>query len=438
MKTNLEEISAVKKRVTVEVEAEEVGRKINEAYKTLGKRAKIPGFRPGKVPRKILERYFSDQVAEDVTRSLVSETLPKAVEETQTYPLTTPLVENETLRVGQSFKYAAVMEVRPTIELKAYKGLDVEKETLSVTDDGVNKELDQIRNASGQLKPAADGRAVQEGDYVIIGYEGFEGDKPLEGVKAKDFLVRVGSGEFHPEIEKGLLGLKSGDEAEIQVDFDEKDANTRLAGKKVRFKVEIGDVKVMDLPELNDDFAGSLGADFTDLETLKKRIREDLTVREEKRIERELKKTLLKKISETVEIELPECLVDSELRYSIESLKRNLMRMGSSMEKAGLREEKLIEDFRPAAERRVKDLLILGEIAKENDLTITEAELAEGYREMAERMGQDAQTLRQYYEANQLVDPLRERLLEEKTLNYLVETANLEEVEASRIDRGQT
>jgi len=438
MKTNLEKISTVKTKLTVEIEAEEVGKRVDEAYRTIGKKAKIPGFRPGKIPRKILERYFSEQVAEEVTRSMVSETLPKAIEETQSFPLTMPLVENEALRMGQEFKYAAVMEVKPTIELQPYKGLDVEKEIFSITDESVARELEEIRRASGQLKPAEAGRGVQEGDYAVIEYEGFEDEKPLEGVKAQDFLVRVGSDEFHPEIEKALIGLKIGEKTEIEVDFGQDDTNSRLAGRRVTFKVEVRDIKVMDLPELNDDFAKNLGSDFSDLDTLKKRIREDLIAREEKRVDAELKKRLLKKISDTVEFELPECLVDSEIRYSIEGLKRNLTRMGSNMEKAGLKEEKLKEDLRPAAERRVKDLLILGEIAKESNLTISEAELSEGYKEMAEKIGQDPQVLRQYYEANQLVDPLRERLLEEKTLNYLVEAANINEKEASLIDRGPT
>jgi len=438
MKTNLEKISGVKRKLTVEVEAEEVGKRVNEAYKTIGKRAKIPGFRPGKIPRKILERYFSAQVAEDVTRSLVSETLPQAVEETQSFPLTTPLVENEELRVGQDFKYAAVMEVKPAIQLKPYKALDVEKEIVSVTDEAVAKELEEIRKATGQLKPAEAGRGLQEGDYAVIEYEGFDGGAPLEGVKAKDFTVKVGSREFQPEIEKALLGRKIGERIEIGVDFGPDETNSRAAGKKVDFKVEVKDIKVMELPELNDDFAKSLGAEFNDLETLKKRIKEDLVAREEKRADGEVKKRLLKKISDVVEFELPECLVDAEVRYGIEGLKRNLVRMGSNLAKAGLNEEKLREEMRPAAEKRVKDLLILGEIAKENDLAVSETDLSDGYREMGEKFGQDPQVLRQYYEANQLVDSLRERLLEEKTLNYLVQTANIHKQESSHIDHGQS
>jgi trigger factor len=435
MKTSLEEISTVKKKLVVEVDAEEVDRKLGEAYKRLGKSAKIRGFRPGKIPRKILEQYFGEQVVEDVARGLVSETLPVAVEETKTYPLTMPMVENEALRAGQKFRYAAVLEVKPVFELKDYTGLAVEKEVLSVSDEDVNKQLEEIRRANGELKPIEEKRGVQQDDHVVLEYEAFEGAEPLEGVKAQNFMLRVGSHDFHPEFEKKLIGLKAGETATIEVDFEEDYFHSRLAGKKVHFKVKVIDVKVMELPALDDGFAKSLGADFQDLETLKAKINEELLAKEEKRVDAELKKRLLKKISDTVDFELPESLVESELRFSIENVKQNLMRMGGSMEKAGLTEAKLKEDFRPAAEKRVKDLLILGEIARQHDLTIEESELAEGFKAMAERLGQDAEMLRQYYEAKQLVEAFKENLLEEKTLNYLIKAANITEVEGAQINR---
>jgi trigger factor len=434
MKTNLEEISTVKKKLLVEVEAEEVDRKLNKAYKDLGKRAKIRGFRPGKIPRKILEQYFGEQVVEDVARGLVSETLPTAVEETQTYPLSMPMVENETLRAGQNFRYAAIIEVKPVFELKDYTGLEVEKEALSVTDEDVDKQVEEIRRTNGTLNSLEEERGIQENDYAVLEYEAFEGDKPLEGVKAQNFMLRVGSHDFHPEFEKKLFGLRVGETASIEVDFEEDYFHSRLAGKKVRFKVKVVDVKVMELPPLDDAFAKSLGEDFPDLETLKNKVKEELIAKEEKRIDTALKKSLLKKISDTVDFELPESLVDSEIRLAIDNVKQNLMRMGGSMEKAGLTEPKLRQDFRPASEKRVKDLLILGEIARQNDLTISEPELVDGFKDLAERSGQDAEVLQRYYEAKQLTEAFKEQLLEEKTLNYLVKAANISEVNAAHFN----
>jgi trigger factor len=433
MKASIEEITPVKKRLTVEVEAEEVNRKIDEAYKELKKKARVDGFRPGKVPRNILERHFGDQVTQDVKRGLLSETLPRAFEETKIFPVVMPVIEDESLKAGEGYKYIALMEVRPQFELKDYMGLEVEKEIVSVSDETLNSQLEEIRRVNSRMKPLDEDRGIQNDDCAILEYEAFEGERPIEGMKGENFLVRVGNSQFHPEFEKGLLGLKSGESAEITVDFEQGHPNTKLAGKKVLFKVKVTDVKLMELPELNDDFAKSLGADFNDLESLKNRIREDIKGREEKRVDRELKRKLLDRIAATVSFELPESLVESEMKYALETVKQNLLRMGSNFDKAGLKEDKVREDFRPASEKRVKDLLILGEIARLNDLTLSETELDEGFADLAKGIGQDPKVVRQYYEAKGLLDGFQDRLLEEKTLNYLVKGAKIREFEAARI-----
>jgi trigger factor len=433
MKASIEQITPVKKRLTVEVDAEEVSRKIEEAYKELRKRAKVSGFRPGKVPRNILQRYFGDQVTQDVKRGLLSETLPQAFEETKIFPVAMPVIENESLKAGEGYTYVALMEVRPEFELKDYMGLEVDKERVSVSEETVNSQLDEIRRVNSRLKPLEEDRGIRDDDCAILEYEAFEGEKPIEGVKAQNFLLRVGTNQFHPEFEKGLLGLKAGDSTEIAVDFEQDHPDTKLAGRKVLFKVKVTDVKLMELPELNDDFAKSLGADFNDLETLKNRIREDIKGREEKRVDRDLKRRLLDRIGATLSFDLPESLVDSEMRYAVETVKQNLIRMGSNFDKAGLTEEKVREDFRPASEKRVKDLLILGEIARQNELALSEIELDAGFADLAKGIGQDPKVVRQYYEAKGLLEGFRDRLLEEKTLNYLVKGAKIREVEAARI-----
>ena len=433
MKANLEDISAVKKKVTVEIEAKEVDNRLDKAYREYGKKAKIHGFRPGKIPRRILENYFAEQVVEDVTREIVNDTLAKAMEETKAVPISMPVIENESLKVNQTFKYSALVEVRPKFELKDYKGLQVEKEIYSVNDQDVEKHLREIRETHGKLINIDEDRGVAEGDYVILEYEGFEGEKALEGIKSHNFLLRIGSNDFHPDFEKALIGIHKGDQTEITVDFEDSYYHAKLAGKSVDFKVKVIEIKKMELPELNDEFASKLGADFDSLEALKEKIKEDLTTREEKRIDKELKERILKQISDQVSFELPESLVEAEIGYAIENIKQNLIRAGSNMEKAGLREEKLKQDFRPAAEKRVKNMLILGEIAEKDDINISESDLDEGYTEMAKSLGQDAEVLRQYYEANNLVDSYRGKLLEEKTLNYLVKSANILEVSADEI-----
>jgi trigger factor len=437
MKTNFETISPVKKKLTVEVGAGEVDSKLNIAYRDMAKRAKIPGFRPGKAPKKILERYFGAQVTDDVIKAIISETFPKAVEEGDLFLLGTPLLEKGDLKAGEDFKYSATMEVRPEFELKDYLALEFEKEKCVIADEDVKKRLEQIQQAHGQLTTVEEDRPVKEGDYVIIEYEGFEGDAPIDGIKSSNFLLKVGSGDFHPQFENGLLGLKKGEGAEIDVDFEETYYHQMLAGKKARFKVLIHELKEMVLPELNDAFAGNFGTDFKDMKDLEKKVRELIQTEEEKRIDADLKKRLTRKIAEGVEFELPEVLVASEVDNALARVRENLMRSGSSLEKAGLSEEKLRGDFREDAENRVKEMLILGEIAKREDIDVDEQELSRGIESIAISMGQPAETIRKYYEARGLMDSLRATLMEEKTLNYLVEHASIKDVEKGMVQQAQ-
>jgi trigger factor len=429
MKTSLEDIGPVKKKLSIEIESQEVDRKLNETYRELKKRATIPGFRPGKVPRRLLERHFGHQVHEDVTSTLISETFPKAIEEAKTFPLGTPILEKGTLKQGQNFKYSAVMEVRPHFELKGYLGVEVEKEKYTVTEEQVRTRLDQIRKAHGKLTSISPDRPVQKDDYVVLDYEGFEEGTPIEGVKAPNLLLQVGKNDFHPKFEEALIGLRRGSEVEITVEFEPTYYHKKLAGKKVCFKVSVTDIKEMVLPELTDDFARDLGADFKHLEELKHKVKEAIIAEEEKRIDGEMKQRLLQVISEGVDFELPQVLVESEIDYAVEKIRQNLLRSGSSIETAGLSVEKIRRDFRPTSEKRVKEMLILGEIAQSENLMVEDEDLEKGFRDLASSTGQNSQTLRRYYEANNLLDSLKQRLLEEKTLNYLVEHATISEVD---------
>ena len=276
MKTNLEDLSPVKKKLEIEIEAGEVAKKIDEAYKDLKKEVKLPGFRPGKAPRTLLERQFGDQVMEDVTRKLVNETFLKAVEETNIFPLNMPVFENGILKAGQNFSYSAVMEVRPEFDIKDYIGLEVEKEICSVSDEDVDKQLEEIRKSRGTLTSITEDRGIKDDDYAVIEYKGFEDGESLEGAEGSNFLIQVGSHSFHRDFEKALIGLKKGDDSEVKVDFEEDYSQSKLAGKSISFEVKVEDIKEMVLPDLDDGFAKDLGADIESLDELKRKIKENL------------------------------------------------------------------------------------------------------------------------------------------------------------------
>ncbi len=435
MKSSIEEISPVKKKLIVEVEADEVESRINKAYRDLGKQARLPGFRPGKIPMKVLEGRFAREVLNDVTRELINDTLPKALEDNDTFPLSMPTLENDLPKKGELFRYTAIMEVRPKFELNDYKGLEVEKEILSVGQEDVDRQIEEIRRARGHFKPVEEDRGVREGDYVEFSYRGVDNGTPIEGLEAEDYMLRVGSGDFHPEFESRIINLRKGENAAIRVDFEEDYRDKNLAGKGIDFEIELKDIKEMELPALDDEFAKGLGGPVETFEDLKEEVRRELTRREEKRIDREVKTRLIRQICDTVDFALPESLVEQELNSAIQNILQNLTRSGMTPEKAGVNEEGLREELLPAAESRVKRMLVLAEIARQNDLSVTDEDVSNGFLALAAGTGQDPSVIRRFYEAQNLMDSYREQLLEEKTLNYLVNSSKIKEVNSDKISR---
>jgi trigger factor len=435
MKTTLEELSPIRKKLIIEIGPQEADQRIDAAYRDLGRKAQIPGFRPGKIPRRILESRFGHQVLEDLTKDLVNETLPKAAEEAKLVPLAMPIVQSETLKAGQGLTYSAVIETKPEFELKDYEGIEVEKESISIGEEEVELQLTEIRKSHGTMTSSQEERGVKEGDFAVIDYQGHEGEEALEGIKGENFALEIKrGGSIHPDLGMALVGLRKGQTANVALDFAEDHFHSKLAGKKVSFKVNILDIQELELPALDDEFAKGLEAGIESLADLREKIKAELLKREQKRIDAELKRTLLKEIADKVDFELPGTLVQDELNHAVQSIKQNFLRSGTSLEKAGLDEEKLKQEIRPKSESRVKDMLILSEVARQKDLNISEGETSEGFARLAAGMGQDPVSIRRYYEANNLMSTFRRGLLEEKTLNYLVKCARVKELAVSEIE----
>jgi trigger factor len=437
MVTSIEEISQVKRRLNVEIDAEDVTKKLDEAYKRISRRVTIKGFRPGKAPRRIIEQYYGKEIMDDVKSDLIKESFPKAIQESKLVVVGGPSIEDEAMIPGKNFKYTVTVEVRPDFELTDYRGISLEKEILNISEDDVDRKLEEIRDAHAKLISVNEDRGIEDGDYVIIDYEGFWKDKPLKGIHGKDIMVHVGSENFHPEFESGILGLKKQDSKDIAIDFNEGFRDRRLAGKAVTFCVHVQDIKRKELPELDDDFARALGANFKSLADLRKRVEKDITLQQERRIDRELKSRLLKKIAATVDFELPGAMVESEIERSIAQIKQNSLRTGTPLESAGISEERLRTELRRGAEQRVKEELVLGKIAAMEAIGIEESDIRKGFQELAAQTGNDPARLQEYYEKNNLMDQLRDQLLVEKILNHLVQGANIIEVdEISERDTG--
>lgn len=428
MKTRVEEISEVKRKINVEIDAEEVTKSIDKAYSQLSRKAKVKGFRPGKAPRKILEQYYGKQVVNDVKSDLIRESFPKVLDETKLFPLGEPSIEDELINPDNIFRYAIFMEVKPEFEIKNYMGISVDKEVLNISEETVDKSIEKIRKSHAKLISIEEDRGIIEQDRVIINYEGFWKDKPIKDIKGQEFMVHVGSGNFYKEVESGIVGLKKGDEKDIEIDLDENFSDSRLAGKLVNFNIVIIDIKKEDLPELNDDFAKVLGDNFESLADLRQKVTEEITLQEEKRIDSELKKRLIGKISDSVNFELPQILVESEINHSINSLKEGFSQNGMTMESTGISESKMRQELIKPSEVKIKEELVLDAIARLEAITVEEKDIGDAFDSLSGRTGSDPALIRQYYESNNLMNSFEAQILAEKTLNHLVKGAIINDV----------
>ncbi|MCJ7803187.1 MAG: trigger factor [Desulfobacterales bacterium] len=424
MKANVEEISSIKKKVSIEISEDQVNKEVESFYKDLGKKAKIKGFRPGKVPRDILERYFKDYVKAEVIQKLIEETYPQALSETDLHPVSPPVIDPGGFEDGKPFQYSAMIEVKPDIQLEEYTGLKIEGKKEEVKDEEVEERLKALQNLHANLKTISEARPIQTGDYVIVDYEARLGGKPLEGGKAIDFTVEVGSGQFIPAFEEKLIGLKPEEEKEIEVSFPEDYGYQKWAGKTISFHVKIKEIKEKILPPLDDEFAKDLG-DYSSFEELKVKLKGEIEKEKELALERQLKDQVVDQLLEINPFDVPESLVGEQAKAMVSDTKLRLAAQGVALKKLGVSEEKLQEDYKAMAQKQVRTFLILEKIAGAEGIAVTDEEADDRLREMSERMYQKFDVVKRYYEKNGLLPEVKAGIIRDKTLNFLLEKANI-------------
>jgi len=426
MKASVEEISPVKRKISVEIPGDEVVKEVDSFYKDLGKKAKIKGFRPGKVPRNILERYFKDYVKAEVIQKLIEESYPKALSETELQPVSPPTIDPGEFAGGKPFQYSAVFEIKPDIKLEGYVGLKVEGKKEEVKDEEVEQRLKALQNLHANLTTITEARPIQAGDYVIVDYDAYAEGKPLEGGKAVDFTVEVGSGQFIPTFEERLIGLKLEEEKDIEVTFPADYGYQKWAGKTVSFRVKIKEIKAKILPPLDDEFAKDLGD--SSLEELKAKLKGEIEKEKALALEQQLKNHAVDQLVEGNPFEVPESLVEEQAKAMVSDTKLRLAAQGVALKNLGVSEEKLQGDYRAMAQKQVKTFLILEKIASQEGIAVTDEEAEARLKEISERMHQPFDTVKRYYEKNNLLPEVKAGILRDKTLNFLLEKANVEYV----------
>ncbi len=419
MRLEIEEKSPVEKILRIEVPPEVVNKTMDEVTSEVRRRAKLKGFREGKAPISLVKKLFREEIEERSIERLVDRTLPEALKEKGLEPILHPRVQSfERLEEGKAFTYTVLVEIRPQFELKRedYVGIEVEREKDEVSDEEVERMLQEFRYSFSELKETDE--PIEERFAVVISFEAFEGETPIPGHQAEALFIDIGTGEFNETVERALIGKRKGDELTVDVEYPENALNPLLAGKKITYKIKVREVYKRELEELNDEFVRKLNFGFESLEQLRESIRNRLLQDRARRNENKYRERLLEKILSKVDFVVPERYVEIKFYQLVDQLRQSFEREGLSFEKMNISSEKLRERLLPLAEKLSKEEILLDKIAELENIKITEEEIREQIEKIVKGLGISVE------EAGRIVYyNILPKMLAERVMNFLVENS---------------
>ncbi|HEY3304818.1 MAG TPA: trigger factor [Candidatus Binatia bacterium] len=428
MKIDVDVVSPTQRKIRVELPGDAVKKEFLSVYENLSQRAKIKGFRPGKVPRSVLQGVYGDEVKGQVLTRLVEQSLGEVFKQRGLKVISEPEVETDALEEGRDFVFSAMVEVKPDIEVKDYRGLELKKARLSVDDDQVERTLERIRDAYAQLVPVEDRDVVERGDFLTLDFVGSIDGKPLPGGKSENYSLEVGGGNTLPDFEGALIGLTKGTEHTISVPYPADYFNKELAGKVAQFSVTVREIKNKVLPPLDDEFAKDRG-DCSTLEDLKQKIRAQLEAELREFQTGELKEQLIDRLVEAHSFDVPPSMVDRQVRYLLERHQSRQKAQGTAPVGEKPSTEELRKGFQPHAKRQVKATLILEKIAELEKVEVSDSEVQKRVEETARVAGEKAPAVRHYYDRADARENLRSQMIIDRTIDYLLQHAAMKEVE---------
>jgi trigger factor len=421
MKVTVEELSPSKRALQVELPRDDVSARLEAAYQEWGRRLQLPGFRRGKVPRDIIERRFKHDVQEEVLRALIPDSFERAIAETALEPVSQPTVEDVHFESGEPLRYRAVVEVKPAVTATDYQGVALEREKTEVTDQEVDRALEYLREDAAEYVPMEGWPALRD-DLIVLDHEGTINGKPFKGGSGKNLTVVLGRGGYLPGFEEQVAGMQKGEVKPFVLPVPPDFPRKELAGREIEFRVTVKEVKKRRLPELNDEFARTAGEVDT-IPALREKLKQQLLARKQRDQEAALKRTLVEKLADRHEIELPEAMVEREAAHALEEMLLALRASGGRPDADQAPE--LQARAREAARRRVKESLLLDAVARQEGLTVSDDEVDAEVRSLAAAYRQDPASFTRALEEPARRAGLRARLLERKALDWLYSRATM-------------
>ena len=416
MSLQVEKLEKNMAKLTIEVDADKFSEAVKKAYEKNKGKMSVPGFRKGKVPQAMIEKmYGPDVFYEDAANIISPDAYSEELEKAEDLEVVSqPSIDVVQIEKGKNFIFTAEVALKPPVELGKYKGVKIDKIDTAVTDEDIDKEIKREQEANGRMI-TVDDRPVQDGDTAVIDFEGFIDDVAFEGGKGENYSLVIGSGSFIPGFEDQLIGKNKGDETDVNVTFPEDYNAKDLAGKPAVFKVKINEIKVKELPELDDEFASEV-SEFDTMAEYREDVKKNLAEKKEKEAKEKKEDAVIEAIVKDSKMEIPDAMVETQTKNMVNDYARRLQSQGLSLEQyfmfTGLDMDKFMEQMKPGALKRIESRLILEAIVKAENFEVSDEEYEKELERIAEESKMEVDKLKEYigddeYGKNQIVEDLK-------------------------------
>ncbi len=428
MKTNLESVSNLEKKLKIEVPSQTVNAEFSRAFKYLQKEASIKGFRKGKAPIATIKSMYAEKVKSDVVQNIVQSTYWNALKEHKLIPVSMPSIDFEDLKEDAPFVFTASFEIRPEVKIQKKTGFTVDKEKLNISDERISSVVENVRQSNSSFQNVTEARALAKGDFAIIDFEGMVGGAPLENGSAKGHQLEIGANQFIPGFEEALIGTNVGEQKEVQLKFPADYHVENLKDQPVTFKVTLNEIKIKALPELNEEFFKKIGQ--ADLSSLQDQVRKEMEESDLQRIEQELRDKVMKLFVEANPVEAPKALLEEQRKALVADFQNRLKSQGLSEENFAEYQEKWNDDFDTTAEFMVKSAFLIDKLAEEEKLHATDADMEEKFVDMAKRFGMEKEKIKEFYKEKEGLQKMSYQITEDKVFKYILDGSTVNEVVA--------
>jgi trigger factor len=418
----IEDISSVKKKLSFDIPWEDVKTELDTVYRKVGRTAKIKGFRPGKIPRELLEKFYREQAEEETVSNLVNRYYWDALQERDIQSVTNPQIEQKGIELEKTFTFSATIEIEPTIEPKDYLKLELIREDPMVTEQDLETRLQEIQQMFATMEDLSEDRAVVTGDFVSLDFTGSVAGELYKELTSENYLLEIGSKTFVPGFEDQLIGMKKGESRPVVVKFPENYNVAHLAGKDVEFKVHVQGIRVKKLPEIDDDFVKNFER-YESLEDLKADVLKNLEEEKRLKIAAEFDKSIGEALLMKNDFDVPESYVERQIYYMMSDTQRRMVSSGMDPKKAAEFSFKLHDQFREEATRIVKTALLMTNIARKESLAVDDEEVDEEIRKIASQRAQDYESFKKTLEKDGLIENIKSEILSRKTYEFLTTKA---------------